>query len=182
MMQTCFHTETQRFSWCQLCHHIDDNLQCYPWWQSWHHDDLWGSVTSYCLTHKQLEIHRCILSTVATDALVLKHLAISIHSADWIFIVMDQFLTKMLHLEWARGMEIKLFWKKNKANLRDLIAATCLVILLKLGSNHRFFSRVTLKSDGWPRKTGHLFYDTLSFSHHFLAIGEFKLELQSGNA
>ena len=71
----------------------------------------------------------------------------------------------------------------NKANLRDLIAATGLVILLKLDLNHRFFSRVTLRFDGWPQKTiGHLFYATLSFVHHFLAIGEFKLELQSGNA
>ena len=31
--------------------------------------------------------------------------------------------------------------KSNKANLRDLIAATGLVILLKLDSNSRFFSR-----------------------------------------
>ena len=45
------------------------------------------------------------------------------------------------------------------------------------------FSRVTLKFDGWPSKTiGHLFYATSSFVHHFVAIGEFKLELQSGNA
>ena len=29
---------------------------------------------------------------------------------------------------------------------------------------------------------GHLFYATLSFVHHFIAIGDFKLELQSGNA
>ena len=29
---------------------------------------------------------------------------------------------------------------------------------------------------------GHLFYATLSFVQHFIAIGEFKLELQSGNA
>ena len=28
----------------------------------------------------------------------------------------------------------------------------------------------------------HLFYATSSFMHHFVAIGEFKLELQSGNA
>ena len=28
---------------------------------------------------------------------------------------------------------------------------------------------------------GHLFYDTSSFLHHFVAISEFKLELQSGN-
>ena len=65
----------------------------------------------------------------------------------------------------------------NKANLRDLITATGLVILLKLDSNRRFSARVTLKFDGWPRKTiRHLFYATLSFLHHFVAIGEFKLE------
>ena len=46
-----------------------------------------------------------------------------------------------------------------------------------------FKSRVTLKFDGWPSKTiGHLFYVTSSFVHHFVAIGEFTLELQSGNA
>ena len=125
----------------------------------------------------------------------------------------------------------------NKANLRDLIAGTGQVILLKLDSNRQFFARVTLKFDGWPRKIirhvfytssfncvsfqihqeiqtedtvqirpiwvkideffsrvtfefdvwpwktiGHLFYSTSSFVHHFVAIGEFKLELQSGNA
>ena len=31
--------------------------------------------------HKQLETHGCIHHTVATDALVLEHQAISIHSA-----------------------------------------------------------------------------------------------------
>ena len=46
-----------------------------------------------------------------------------------------------------------------------------------------FFSRVTLKFDGWPSKTiGHLFYATSSFVQHSVAIGEFKLQLQSGNA
>ena len=85
----------------------------------------------------------------------------------------------------------------NKANLRDLIAAIGLVILLKLDSNHRFFSRetpnlaqnrrffsrVTLKFDGWASETiEHLFYATSSFEQHFIAIGEFKLELQSRNA
>ena len=44
-----------------------------------------------------------------------------------------------------------------------------------------FQCRVTLQFDGWPWKTiGHLFYATSSFVHHFVAIGEFKLELQSG--
>ena len=46
-----------------------------------------------------------------------------------------------------------------------------------------FFSHVTLKFDGWPWQTiGHLFYATSSFVQRFVAIGEFKLELQSGNA
>ena len=46
-----------------------------------------------------------------------------------------------------------------------------------------FLSRVTLQFDVWPWKTiGHLFYATSSFVHHFVAIGDFKLELQSGNA
>ena len=34
------------------------------------------------LTLKHQETHRCIVSTVATDALVLKHQAITIHNAD----------------------------------------------------------------------------------------------------
>ena len=53
----------------------------------------------------------------------------------------------------------------NKANLRDLVAATGLVILLKLDSNRRFFARVTLKFDGWSRKIiRHVFYTTSSFN------------------
>ena len=121
---------------------------------------------------------------------------------------------------------------KNKANLRDLIAATGLVILLKFDPIHRFFSLcdleiwcmtlknntapllyyiklcvsfqihrwiqtkvtvrvkigdflscVTMKFDGWTWKTiGHLFYTTSSFVHHFIPIGDFKFQLQSGNA
>ena len=43
--------------------------------------------------------------------------------------------------------------------------------------------RVTLKFDGWPWKTkGHLSFAVSSVVQHFIAIGEFKLELQSGNA
>ena len=46
-----------------------------------------------------------------------------------------------------------------------------------------FQSRVTLKFDGSHWKTsGHFFYATSSFLQHFIAIGEFKLKLQSGNA
>ena len=42
--------------------------------------------------------------------------------------------------------------------------------------------RVTLKCDGWPWKPiGHI-YVASSFMHHFIAISEFKLKLQSGKA
>ena len=43
-----------------------------------------------------------------------------------------------------------------------------------------FLSHVILKCDRWPLKTiGHLFYATSSFVHHFISIGQLKLELQS---
>ena len=50
-------------------------------------------------------------------------------------------------------------------------------IQVKVGN---FLSHVTL--DIWPWKTiGHPFYPTSSFVRPFIAICEFKLELQSGN-
>ena len=54
---------------------------------------------------------------------------------------------------------------------------------LNSGLNRWFFSGVTSKFDEWPwNSRGYLFYATLSFVHHFKAMGEFKLELQPGNA
>ena len=48
---------------------------------------------------------------------------------------------------------------------------------------NNFLSCVTYKFYGRPSKTiGHLFYADSSFVHHSVAIGEFKLKLQSGNA
>ena len=42
-------------------------------------------------------------------------------------------------------------------------------ILVKIDD---FFSRVTLKFNGWPSKTiGHLFFATSTFVHHFIPIG-----------
>ena len=52
----------------------------------------------HTLTHKQLETLGFVLSTVATEALVLKHQAISIHSSDQILIALEQFHTEILHL------------------------------------------------------------------------------------
>ena len=44
-------------------------------------------------------MHGCAISTVATDHLMLKHQAISNQSADNIFIVLDQFEAKILHMK-----------------------------------------------------------------------------------
>ena len=52
-----------------------------------------------------------------------------------------------------------------------------------LGQNRWSFVPCDLEIEGWPWKTiGHLFFAVSSFVQHFIAIGEFKLELQSGNA
>ena len=56
---------------------IQSNLNC---------DELivgeMGSQRLNELTLKHRETHGCVVSTVATDALVLKHQAISIHNAE----------------------------------------------------------------------------------------------------
>ena len=64
-------------------------------------------------THKRCKSHECILSAVATDALGLKHQAISIHSADQIFIVLGQFHAKVLHLLWTALENEIAFWKSH---------------------------------------------------------------------
>ena len=50
------------------------------------------------LWHKELETHGYILKTMATETLVLKHQAISIHIADQISIRLDQLWTILWHL------------------------------------------------------------------------------------
>ena len=66
-------------------------------------------------------------------------------------------------------------WIQTKVTVRKCS------ILVKISDF--FLSRVTLIFDRWPWKAiGLLFNATSSFVHHFVAIGEFKLELQSGNA
>ena len=69
----------------------------------------------------------------------------------------------------GKGSLLSLFG--NKANLRDLIAATGLVILLKLDSNRRFFSPcdleirwMTLKNNRSPLLSNIKLY--ASFHHH----------------
>ena len=67
---------------------------------------------------KHQERHGCVVSTVATDALVLKHQAIIIHNADWTFIVLDKFHIKILHIRWTASESEITFWKKWPSHLR----------------------------------------------------------------
>ena len=61
-------------------------------------------------------------STVATDALVVKHQAISIHSIDWMITVSDQFYTEILQLQWTILDNKITFWKKNHPGLNLYIS------------------------------------------------------------
>ena len=46
-----------------------------------------------------MEMQKCFLSTVATDVLVLKYQALSIHSADQITFALEQFQRKVFRLK-----------------------------------------------------------------------------------
>ena len=94
------------------------------------------------------------------------------------------------------------FLASSKHHWHDMLQHSCDTIWIKQGKSEGFDScdrpsnltHIGFKSsifqpvwpwkfDGWPPKTiGHLFYATSSFLHHFVAIGEFKLEFQSINA
>ena len=77
--------------------YIDVNFICL--WYNWGQNDLFKiRPAKTLLTQEKLGMHGRIFSTVATDALVLKHQAISIHSADLIFIVLDRFQTEISKL------------------------------------------------------------------------------------
>ena len=69
------------------------------------------------VTHKQLEMHGCVFNTTATDAVVLRHQASSIHSAEEIFIALVGFHTKILHIQ-RTIFEKNIFWKKWPSGLR----------------------------------------------------------------
>ena len=80
----------------------------------------WGHLHSRQtgLTPKHRETHGCIVSTADTDGLVLKQRAISIHNADYTFIVFDQLHIKILHL-WCTTLENKIIlWKKWPSRVR----------------------------------------------------------------
>ena len=65
-------------------------------------------------------MHMCLLSTIATDGLVLKCPTINIHSADWIFIKLDQSHTQTLHW-WEQHLKKKCIFKKKYPDIKGLM-------------------------------------------------------------
>ena len=59
-------------------------------------------------------MHGSILISMATNALVLKHQTISIHSADLRYIILHQFHTKLLHVLWKISENVVIFWEKKR--------------------------------------------------------------------
>ena len=82
------------------------------------------------LAYQHSKMHECILSVVATDTLVLKHQAISIHSAARpytgcrVFIVFGQFYTKSIALLFTSLDNKITVWKKNDLVILGLIHAS----------------------------------------------------------
>ena len=156
-----------------------ENFMMIPWWEH----------SQKGVTNRQTEntICRAAWSQLKT----IGHLSYATSSFVHHFVPSGEFKLELQSVNAQSGSNSTIFravwpWNLtmtlNKANLRDLIAATGLVI-----SNWiqivNFSARVTVKFDGLPRKTiGYFFYSTSSFVHHFKSIGEFKLDLQSRNA
>ena len=70
------------------------------------------------LTHKWLETHGCLISTLVTAALALKHQAISTHSAEQVLTVLDQFHKNMLDTQQTNLETDITFLKKLPTRLR----------------------------------------------------------------
>ena len=91
----CGVSANRKAVWCfrkqKGCQDDRENIERLPMWLMYY---LCNQIA--ILTHKQLETHGCLLSTVATDALVLKHQGISSHSADLILIALEKFHRKIL--------------------------------------------------------------------------------------
>ena len=116
----------------------------------------------------------CLIYNVIVIVIVQVEFCIAIYWLDWIsFIMVKMTLVDFCFLPWRWGFWFRrlvllpAFGKldfglpralfqlspdafqskscRNKANLRDLIAATGLVILLKLDSNRQFFSKCDLE-------------------------------------
>ena len=144
--------------------------------------------------------HNMSLSSTWKDFIYLHHLNVEIWEKVNFFIIQNKFgNTRVNNLE---AIYMQPCYYANSRVYHGAFLTSSRLHLIKQGKSEGFEScdrptvgkcpiwvkigdvlyRVTLKFDGWPWKTiGHLSFAVSSFVQHFIAIGEFKLELQSGN-
>ena len=155
----------------------------------------------WCFVPRDLEIWRMTLENNRASLLCCFKFCATFHSHRWIqtgvtvrklpiWVKFDDFCSRVtLKFDrWHWGTTGHLFYA-TPSFVHPLVAICEFKLELQSGNaqfgskSTIFFSRVTLKFDAWPWKTiGHLFYVASSFVHHSITIGEFKMELQSGNA
>ena len=156
----------------------------YSWWKTWSTALLWICLPNFRVHEKKLPL--LVLKpeysgqTWPVSSLLMHWLL------GWTKLLQPWYWLCIINLRVLSSTTIStiVFYLSvwNKADLRDLMAATGLVILNRIQIVD-FSVHVTLKSDGWPQKTiGHFFHTKSSCMRHFKSISEFKLELQSGNA
>ena len=104
-----------------------------------------------------------------------------------------------LKLKYFVPCDLEIWWMTSKSNRATLLyhIKLCASFLSHHGiqtglkpGNGQFGSKSAIFCPVWPLKfnglpwksIGHIFYAASSFAYHFIAIGEFKLESQSGNA
>ena len=141
-----------------------------------------------CLSNDTLHttplINMSVNACLSNDTLHTKPLINKAKSQNWrIFVPRD---LKIWWMTWKNNRAPLLYYIKlcaafqNHWYIQTGVTVWKHSICVKIGD---FLSCVTLKIDGWPCKTiGHLSYADSNFVLHFIAIGEFNLELQSGNA
>ena len=155
---------TMEQKWCepiQCCHHVGTTM--------------WPRVMTLTLEF----IGQILNKAISATGLVI---LFKLDSNRWFFILCD------LEIWWMTLQNNRaplLYYFKLCASfqihwwIQTWVTVWKPLIRVKIGD---FLSCVALKFDGGPWKTiGHLFNTISSFVHHFKSIGEFKLELQSGN-
>ena len=68
-----------------------------------------GGYCQFTRKRNPLEIHGCLLHTVACSTVATEALAISINSAGQISLILDQYNTDILHFEWIT-LDNKITW------------------------------------------------------------------------
>ena len=154
----------------------------------------------WCFVSCDLEIWWMTLENNRASLLCYFKLCATFHSHRWIqtgvtvrkwpiWVKLDDFFSRVtLKFDRLHWNTIGYLFSATSSFVHHLVAICEFKLELQSG-NAQFGSKSTIFLVVWPcnltydleKTIGHLFYVASSFVHHFITIGEFKLELQSGN-